>query len=193
MWQENSATMENASLKGSIRKLKQAVFTLTSPLRLAARRMRNKHLRSQRRWLSWPRQAGICPACLSHTAHIIVISLWLFSPMAHAETPKDLAVKAIIAEAGGEPFQGMVAVGEAIRNRGSLQGVYGLQRASFISHQPQWVHEQARRAWMKSAHSDLVKGAQFWESTDFPTPKWAKQMTETIHIGKHKFYREVRK
>lgn len=106
-----------------------------------------------------------------------------------AEVPTNLAIRAIIGEAGGEGFIGMKAVAEAIRNRGHLKGVYGL-KAKHVDREPKWVWDMARKAWEASQTSNLVDGAQFWESTDFKTPYWAKSMTETAHIGKHKFWRE---
>ena len=189
MWQEN---VENGNLKGSIRKLRQAVFTLIFNLRWLTQKTRFKLRIYGLRWQLFLKKAGICEKCLSHTAHIFAISLWLFSPPALADIPARQAIRAIIAEAANQGEIGMQAVAEAIRNRGTLEGVCGLQRESFISRQPKWVHEQARKAWMKSDKSNLVKGAQFWESTDFPKPIWAQRMIETTHVGKHKFYREVR-
>lgn len=99
-----------------------------------------------------------------------------------------LAVRAIIGEASGEGFKGMQAVGEAIRNRGTLHGVYGA-KAKHVDLEPEWVWKRAEKAWEASAKSDLVKGASFWESTEFKTPYWAKDMTVTAQIGKHKFYK----
>lgn len=113
------------------------------------------------------------------------------SAEANAVIP-ELAIKAIVGEAAGEPYIGKVALAEAIRNRGHLNGVFGLKRESFISEQPKWVHDQAKKAWNASAKTNHVKGASFWESTDFPEPYWAKGMKVTAHIGKHKFYRKVK-
>lgn len=110
------------------------------------------------------------------------------SAEANAVMP-EMAIRAIIGEAAGEPYIGKVALAEAIRNRASLKGVYGLKRDSFISAQPKWVHEQARKAWFASADSNYVKGADHWESTDFRDPYWAKGMIVTAEIGKHKFYK----
>lgn len=115
--------------------------------------------------------------------------LILMSGSAYAEIPADLAVQAIMGEARGETLLGKTAVAEALRNRGHLRGVYGL-KASF--NEPEWVWEQARKAWQESSKTNLVKGADHWESTDFKTPYWAKNMVVTAHIGKHKFYKAVR-
>lgn len=131
---------------------------------------------------------AFCAVCFAFYTLMTCLS---GSAEANAVIP-ELAVRAIIGEAAGEPYIGKVALAEAIRNRGNLNGVYGLNRESFISAQPKWVHEQAKKAWKESANSNHVKGASFWESTDFKTPKWSKGMTETAHIGKHKFYREVK-
>lgn len=132
---------------------------------------------------------AFCAVCF---ALYTLMSVSSGSSEANAVMP-EMAIKAIVGEAAGEPYLGKVALAEAIRNRGNLRGVYGLKRESFISAQPKWVHEQAKKAWKESANSNHVKGASFWESTDFKVPYWAKEMVETAHIGKHKFYREVKK
>ena len=98
-------------------------------------------------------------------------------------------VRAIIGEAASEGYEGMLAVGEAIRNRGTLKGVYGV-KAKFVDKEPEWVWQLAKKAWDASESSNIVGGATHWESTDFPVPYWAKDMETSAHIGKHKFYRE---
>lgn len=98
-------------------------------------------------------------------------------------------VRAIIGEAASEGYEGMLAVAEGIRNRGTLKGVYGFN-ADFVDKEPDWVWEQASKAWDASKSSDTIKGATHWESTDFPVPPWSKGMDTVAHIGKHKFYKE---
>lgn len=97
----------------------------------------------------------------------------------------------LVGEAESEGFKGMTAVAEAIRNRGHLKGVYGCKSQRARRANGKLLH-LAERAWAASATSDLVKGASYWESTDFKTPSWSKGMIETAHIGKHKFYKEKR-
>lgn len=121
----------------------------------------------------------------------LLMSLLGFSGSAMAKIDERQAIDAIIGEAANQSLMGKQAVAEAIRNRGHLRGVYGLKRKSFIESQPKWVRKQAEKAWRMSANSNLVKGADHWESTDFPRPKWAEGARVTAHIGKHIFYSGV--
>ena len=115
------------------------------------------------------------------------ISFYCFG--VEAEEVKDnKAIRAIIGEASGEGYTGMVAVACAIRNRGTLKGVYG-QYAKHVDKEPQWVWGLAKKAWKESKNADIVNGGDHWESTNFPVPSWAKEMTVTKSIGKHIFYK----
>jgi len=114
------------------------------------------------------------------------------STSALAEINDVQAVKAIIGEAEGEPFVGKVAVAEAIRNRGHLKGVYGV-KSPRVKKASLKVWKDAEKAWQESKKSNLVNGADHWESVDFPVPSWSKSMTKTATIGKHVFYRTVKK
>ncbi|MCK5161623.1 MAG: hypothetical protein KAQ99_08635 [Candidatus Aureabacteria bacterium] len=104
------------------------------------------------------------------------------------EVKGNKAIRAIIGEASGEGYTGMVAVACAIRNRGTLKGVYG-QYAKHVDKEPQWVWGLAKKAWKESKNVDIVNGGDHWESTDFPVPSWAKEMTVTKRVGKHIFYK----
>lgn len=112
---------------------------------------------------------------------------------AHAETiTNDKAVHAILGEARGEGYAGMYAVACAIRNRGTLEGVYGAG-ADISDARPQtWA--RALSAWQNSATGpDVTHGATHWESTDFDRPYWAQYpMVETFRIEKHIFYKRRR-
>lgn len=136
--------------------------------------------------------------CVSYGKALITFGLFcltlsgLNTPLAFSQVADSQAILAIVGEAENQGLTGMTAIGEAIRNRGTLSGVYGL-KSPRVKKAPKWVFAMAREAWEASETSNLVKGAQFWESTDFKTPYWAKGMIETAHIGKHKFYREVKK
>jgi spore germination cell wall hydrolase CwlJ-like protein len=121
---------------------------------------------------------------------LYIIFLWFSLCAAAYDIDRDKAIAAIIGEAADQGEVGMTAVAEAIRNRGTLQGVYGLRRTAFIASQPPWVHKQAAKAWDQSAKSNLVNGATHWESIDFKTPVWAYKMTVTARIGKHIFYKK---
>jgi hypothetical protein len=71
------------------------------------------------------------------------------------------AVDAIIGEAGDQSFTTQVAVACAIRNRGTLQGVYGLNNPVVQKATPR-VRAKALRAWQASARQDIVKGCKFF-------------------------------
>ena len=109
--------------------------------------------------------------------------------VAHAsEINEDQAVRAIIGEASGEGLEGMRCVASAIRNRGTLKGVYGLH-AKHVNKQPKWVWKLARKAWKESATQDFACGASYWEGTAFKTPYWAKDMVVVKTVKNQRFYR----
>jgi len=105
-----------------------------------------------------------------------------------ATIPDNLAVKAIMGEACGEGYKGMLAVAGAIRNRGTLQGVYGV-KATHIYKEPAYVWANAKKAWKESAKVDITKGANHWEGTDFKRPAWSMGMKITLRYKKHIFYK----
>ena len=123
---------------------------------------------------------------------VAVLAVWLlitvFISCAGAEVDDKQAVKAIVGEASGEGYRGMLAVASAIRNRKTLKGVYGLN-AKHVKNEPQWVWEKAKKAWLESKVKDVVDGADHWESVHFPEPKWAKNMIPTVKVGNHQFWR----
>ena len=98
------------------------------------------------------------------------------------------AIKGIVGESANQGYKGMLAVAGAIRNRGTLTGVYGFY-SRMANNQPDWVWKQAAKAWAESATNDITGGATHWESTDFRKPAWASKMKVTAHIGKHIFYK----
>jgi hypothetical protein len=125
-----------------------------------------------------------------------IIMLILFATLAQASTlissiPPNLrehpAIRSIVGEASGEGYEGMLAVACAIRNRGTLKGVKGINGAQ-VDSQPQWVWHDAQLAWEESKLIDVVEGATHWESTDFAKPWWAPRMQEVKKVGKHIFY-----
>lgn len=102
------------------------------------------------------------------------------------------AVRAIVGEAANQGRVGMLAVAGAIRNRGTLKGVYGVKNPS-VDKQPAWVFERARTAWASSATNDITHGATHWENfAAFGKPRWAGAMTVTTNIGAHTFMKEAR-
>jgi spore germination cell wall hydrolase CwlJ-like protein len=100
-----------------------------------------------------------------------------------------LAVRAIIGEAAGEPFETKLAIAGALRNRGSLAGVRGLRNSKMIDVQPAWVWADARRAWSESATNDLSQGGTYFESTNFTTPFWARGRSPVATVGMFRFWK----
>lgn len=121
---------------------------------------------------------------------VAVCLILCFCGVSEAKIDEKQAVRAIVGEAAGEPYVGKVALAEAIRNRGTLKGVYGLN-GKHVDKEPSWVWRDARRAWEESAKTNLVKGADHWESVDFKVPVWAAKMAPVAQYGKHIFYKEV--
>lgn len=125
-----------------------------------------------------------------YTIASIITTLLLFIILCttvHAYTEQEY-VRAIIGEASGEGYNGMLAVACAIRNRGTLKGVYGLN-AKHINKQPRWIWDLAYKAWIESIKNDITNGATHWESDLFKEPYWAKTMLKTVKLGHHQFYR----
>lgn len=115
--------------------------------------------------------------------NIIVITKW------HDEK----VIKAIIGEAENQGFEGMLAVAHAIRNRGTLQGVYGLNAFRVKHHLfSQKIYSLAKQAWEQSAIDfDITRGADHWENIHaFGCPSWVKKCVETFRYKDHVFYRE---
>ena len=97
-------------------------------------------------------------------------------------------IRACIGEASSQGYQGLLAVAVGIRNRGTLQGVYGLN-ARHIDREPKWVWDLARKAWQESKYN-RIHSATHWESIDFKKPKWAYKMKEVYRYKEHIFYEE---
>lgn len=129
----------------------------------------------------------------------IVLGVFLLvtncKPANAAEINDADAVKAIIGEAEDQGAKGLLALACGIRNRGSLQGVYGLNAPRVKQNKySEKVKVQAINAWIASESVEnciFLKGAKHWESTDFDKPKWAKSMKVTFKHKKHVFYKEA--
>ena len=97
-------------------------------------------------------------------------------------------IQAIVGEAAGQSYREKLAIAGALRNRGTLAGVYGF-RAQHVNHEAPRVWRDAAAAWQASKTVDLSAGATFWEGDRFKKPKWAVSMKETAHVGSTVFYR----
>ena len=107
---------------------------------------------------------------------------------AWAEIDDSLAIRAIVGEASNQGERGMLAIACAIRNRGTLHGVYGV-KAKHVDKEPQWVWDRACKSWEKSKNVDIVNGADHWENLKFGVPSWALKMEVVCKIGDHTFYK----
>lgn len=120
---------------------------------------------------------------------ICTMTLLLVSPICYAkEYPQE--VRAIIGEASAEGYEGMLAVACAIRNRGTLKGVYGL-KAKHVDRQPQWVWRMASKAWEESGTRDITQGATHWHNVEREGHNyWTRKLRQTVKIGSHTFFYE---
>lgn len=128
---------------------------------------------------------------------VAVLLLFLAVPVgSEAAVPQSLAVRAIVGEAAGEGYPAMLAHAHALRNRGTLKGVYGFH-ARHINEEAPWVWHQARRAWTASAWTkDGTHGASYWFSEEDmrllerTRPYWFMRLRRTVKIGSTTFMRE---
>lgn len=133
-------------------------------------------------------RAGLTVFCLM----LMVAGSLIATSTSWASVKESDAVRAIVGEAENQGYRGMVAVAEAIRNRGHLKGVYGLRRDLSKTPRPVLLklYRDAKRAWKESKNTTLVNGGDHWENVkDFGMPKWAKRMKVTATIGDHVFFR----
>lgn len=130
-------------------------------------------------------------------AVLVALSLILSTIEAKAYTDEQ-AIKAVLGEARGEYVNGdnypsMYAVACAIRNRGTLKGVYGAT-ASMEEIGPE-LYQQASRAWFNSEDGgDPTLGATHWHNVEREGENyWTKKLTRTYKVGSHTFFRESRR
>lgn len=108
--------------------------------------------------------------------------------------PKIKAVKAVIGESENQGARGMLYVSCAIRNRGTLSGVFGLNSPR-VKHKlySQKIYAEALKAWIESADPDNcveIDGAKNWENTNaFGLPYWAVGKQIVFVYLDHKFFK----
>lgn len=114
--------------------------------------------------------------------------------VAHAEQiPSALAERAILGEALPN-YEAMHDIASAIRNRGTLKGVYGVRSKNWDKAGPK-LRTLASKAWASSATLDSVNGANHWLSQyDLEHCKpsltaFRFSMVETVHRNKTHFYK----
>ena len=99
------------------------------------------------------------------------------------------AQRAIVGEAAGCGYQVQLGVACALRNRGHLRGVYGVN-ARHNATEPDWVWTAAAKAWTESATHDITNGANHFGNADDVRKGTFKGMTLTVVLGagKNKTY-----
>lgn len=125
---------------------------------------------------------------------VLLLSL---SVQPFASTPKlddQHAIKAIIGEAENQGYQGMYLVACAIRNRGTLKGVAGVN-GKHVNKASASIWQQASKAWHESENGpDLTYGATIWQNSydlNHSRMNFDKLDCTTIHGG-HYFFKEIK-
>ena len=127
---------------------------------------------------------------------LIFFFCMLFTGCAQAQVPVDRAVKSIIGEAENQGYEGMLAIAHAIRNRGTLKGVYGFNAPRVKHHlYSMKILQEATLAWEQSAIDfDITHGATGWGNQDdvnkFQMCRWWKNCIVTFKYRQHIFYTE---
>ena len=97
-------------------------------------------------------------------------------------------IRAVYGEACGEPYQAKLGVSAVIRNRGSLNGVYGIHSKQ-LSHISPKAWKDCERAWNESATNDITHGCKFFGGK-IDDKYFAKLgMKPVMMIGHTRFYR----
>lgn len=113
----------------------------------------------------------------------------------YADEPPE--VNCIVGEASGEGIAGMVAVAQAIHNRGNIKRVYGCH-AEHIKSESQDTIDLARWVWISTIHPDQsgmiyldeVNGANSWGTkSDIRKNHMDRKCKETAVIGRHIFFK----
>lgn len=117
-----------------------------------------------------------------------------------AAISEHLAVRALVGEAGSQELAELKAHAFALRNRGTLRGVYGLH-AKHVRFEPGWVFRRAKHAWLY-AHSgagDPIRGRTEWRS-EYDLKLMARRgetprscgLYDPLKIGETTFYRRTK-
>lgn len=139
--------------------------------------------------------------------HIAVIGLAASTAQAQHPAPtheQALIAAVLVAEAGGEGWQGLRAVHETICNRAKLKGwsktrvvMQKWQYSCLNRIKPDTLIARAQKhdAWeaalkvVTSRVGDLTKGATHYDNVRrFGMPAWAKDARLTVTIKNHMFY-----
>ena len=130
----------------------------------------------------------------------VFLAILAVAGVSHAfvgEIPEDLAVRALIGEAGGQSDAELYAHACALLNRGTLQGVYGIYSKN-AQNSTQGQINRATRAWQLAqvSNNDVTNGRTEWRS-DYDLKLMAKKgrtpagqgLYDGLKIGQTTFYR----
>lgn len=129
---------------------------------------------------------------------MVVLAIGLLVPTtAHAQVDDQQAIQALIGEAIGQSDEELRAHAHAIRNRGNLNGVYGLR--SWRKHDSEQAWQRASKAWYTSEYmQDNTNGANHWLSEyDLKRSRaeliaWRYKAKSVVKIGDTYFYKMER-
>ena len=134
---------------------------------------------------------------------LIILTLLLIcgcdDPAYSEEITTEKAVSCILGESRGEGKIGIEAMAQALRNRGTVTGVFGC--GADFSKELAYIKAKgldviARNAWL-AGKNDLVHGADHWGGVQVDG-KWIAKMRksgfiQTAKIGNTVFYKGVKK
>jgi hypothetical protein len=161
------------------------------------------------------------PILMYILATVVVLGGLTLCGVVRAEEIKEsAAINAILGEARGEGEASMLAHAHAIRNRGTLKGVYGakaehtykvrrfdVHKKKMVTHRVKEVilpelYQRAAKAWHTSLDTpDPTDGATHWLSSQdidkmMEKPKrwetWNRELEPTLTVGNTTFYRKRR-
>lgn len=126
----------------------------------------------------------------------LTLALVLLLPgIAQADPDWQHIENTLIAEAGNQGYDGLLAVAEVMRARDWNMRPFCASRrkdlAAFVARQPKRVRENAHKALEAArAGSMTVNGATHYENVKaFGVPKWARGLKPVATIGEHVFWR----
>lgn len=163
-------------------------------LRLLRRNGAFEEPSASRMSLNWP--------VLASAGLMLALMTILLSSCACAGQISDTqAVRAILGESEGESITGMIALGEVIRKRGSMRGIYGYNAVKYVNGRymrgsraiSPTLAKQALKAWKTSANTNYALNAQGWGNANdlkvFKRQKWFSRCIIVTKIGSHYFWR----
>lgn len=127
---------------------------------------------------------------------LLLIALLLVCSPSYAEVNDKQAILAIIGETENQGYEGMLAVAEAIRNKGNLRKVFGATNERVTKRlYSEAIYNMAERAWQDSKTSNTIGKADVWGNKSdiliFSRQKWFKSYKLVKKIKDHYFYVRV--